>query len=293
MTDSLTRYETTFESTKNLPMTIAIGHGENADLVASFKDGGIDVDLTGYTARAIYQPSSKWGTDEWFECPCDIVGNAAIAHWGNTYDNGDNAVKLFLHLLKDGKVAYPAIYQIRLFETPGFLPSTIEPIPETIDFSQYTLVNAPWALQSALTTLNNKVTLVEMKIPYHLQREGSTLETGWVMGTRWYSQDDVINIPDPDWSHRDWGYDYIILDSVVDVGVDEDNENDVHLSLNYNHNKWKILIDDGVDFNEMMTVKPGQLVRFYFSQTAFLWYRGMDDVCSLHVSRKDIKLLEE
>lgn len=293
MTDSLTRYETTFESTKNLPMPIAIGHGENADLVASFKDNGVDVDLTGFTARAIYQPSSKWGTDEWYECPCEIVDNAAIAHWGNTYDNGDNAVKLFMHLLKDGKVAYPAIYQIRLFETPGFSPSTIEPIPETIDFSQYTLVNAPWALQSALTTLNNKVTLVEMKIPYHISREGSTLETRFVQGTRWYSRDDVINIPDPDWSHRGWGYDYVVLDSVMDVGVDEDNETDVHLTLNYDHNKWKILIDDGVDFSEMMTVKPGQLARFYFSQTAFLWYRGMDDVCSLHVSRKNVKLLEE
>lgn len=293
MINSLIQYITKFETTKNLPMILALGHGESADLVASFTDEGVEVDLSGFSARAIYQPQSKWGTDEWFECPCEIVNNTAIAHWGNTYDNGDDAVKLFMHISKDGIVSYPAIYKIGLFATPGFCPSAIEPIPETIDFSKYQLENAPWALQSALTTLGNRVTLVEMKIPYHLQREGSTLETGWVMGTRWYSQDDVINIPDPDWSHRGWGYDYVILDSVVDVGVDEDNGTDVHLSLNYDHNKWKILIDDGVDFSEMMTVKPGQLVRFYFSQTAFLWYMGMDDVCSLHVSRKDVKLLEE
>ncbi len=156
-TTSLIRYETIFESTENLPMIIAIGHGENADLVASFKDGGIDVALEGYTARAIFQPKSEWGTDNWYECPCEVSGNTAIAHWGNTYDNGDNAVKLFMHLVKDGKLAYPAIYQIRLFETPGFSPSAIEPIPETIDFSQYTLINAPWALQTDFNTLSGNV----------------------------------------------------------------------------------------------------------------------------------------
>lgn len=151
MTSSMIKYETIFESTNNLPMMIAIGHGENADLEASFTDNGVSVNLSGYTARAIYQPKSKWGTDVWYECPCEISANKVIAHWGNTYDNGENAVKLFMHLVKDGKLAYPAIYHIKLFETPGFTPSAIEPIPETIDFSQYTLLNAPWVLPSDLS----------------------------------------------------------------------------------------------------------------------------------------------
>jgi hypothetical protein len=157
MTNSMTNYQTTFEATENLVRTIALGHGENADLVASFTDNGVPVNLSGYTARAIYQPKSKWGTDDWYECPCEIVDNTAIAHWGNTYDNGDNAVKMFVHLSKDGKLAYPAIYHIRLFETPGFTPSAIEPIPEVIDFSQYHLLNAPWALQSDFDVLNGNV----------------------------------------------------------------------------------------------------------------------------------------
>ena len=160
MTDSLVKYATTCESTNNLPMSIEIGHGENADLVASFKDGGVDVGLSGYTARAIYQPKSKWGTDEWYECPCEIVDNTVIAHWGNTYDNGDNAVKLFMHLVKDGKLAYPAIYQISLFSTPGFSPSAIEPIPETIDFSQYTLLNAPWVPLSGNVNVTGDLTVI-------------------------------------------------------------------------------------------------------------------------------------
>lgn len=165
MTNSMIKYQTTFEATENLPMIIAIGHGENADLVASFKDGGIDVALEGYTARAIYQPKSKWGTDDWYECPCEIVENTVIAHWGNTYDNGDDAVKLFMHLVKNGKVAYPAIYQIKLFASPGFSPSAIEPIPETIDFAQYKLENAPWVetddYDSDMANIQNSITSLD------------------------------------------------------------------------------------------------------------------------------------
>lgn len=157
MTNSMIQYTATFEATENNPMIVSIGHGENADLIASFKDGGIPVNLSGYTARAIYQPESKWGTDVWYECPCEISNNTAIAHWGNTYDNGDNAVKLFLHLSKNGKVAYPAIYKIGLFATPGFTPSAITPIPETIDFSQYTLLNAPWTLQTDFNSLSTAI----------------------------------------------------------------------------------------------------------------------------------------
>ena len=157
MTESMIKYLTTFEATQNLPMTIAIGHGENADLVAGVTDNGIEVDLTDYTARAIYQPSSKFGTNNWYECACEKEDNTVVIHWGNLYDNGDNAVIMWLHFMKDGKVAYPALYKIRLFETPGFTPSAIEPIPEVIDFSEYTLLNAPWALQSDFDVLSGNV----------------------------------------------------------------------------------------------------------------------------------------
>lgn len=172
MTESMIKYQTTFEATENLPMIIAIGHGENADLVASFKDGGIDVALEGYTARAIYQPKSKWGTDDWYECPCEIVDDTVIAHWGNTYDNGDDAVKLFMHLVKNGKVAYPAIYQIKLFASPGFSPSAIEPIPETIDFAQYQLENAPWIPLAGNVTVTGDITTDHDLI--HLERQTIT-----------------------------------------------------------------------------------------------------------------------
>ena len=70
MTNSMTKYQTTFEATQNLVKAIELGHGENADLVASFTDNGVPVNLSGYTARAIYQPKSKWGTDDWYEFPC-------------------------------------------------------------------------------------------------------------------------------------------------------------------------------------------------------------------------------
>lgn len=307
MTDSLTRYETTFESTKNLPMTIAIGHGENADLVASFKDGGIDVDLTGFTARAIYQPSSKWGTNEWFECPCEIVNDTVIAHWGNTYDNGDNAVKLFMHLLKDGKVAYPAIYQIRLFVSPGFSPSAIEPIPETIDFAQYQIENAPWASQSDfntlsgnvstltgnISTLSTRVNTVAANIPYKYEPasgydSGTQLASRVVYGVSTVS-DFSFTLP----SMIVGGYTTYIIDLIVDVAnLNQAPDPESTITFTpivgkdvFGYDEFEFAIDEGESFEDLMKVEAGKMARFHFSQTG-LYHNGL---FLIHVSRQDIE----
>lgn len=310
MTDSLTRYETTFESTKNLPMTIAIGHGENADLVASFKDGGIDVDLTGYTARAIYQPSSKWGTDEWFECPCEIVDNTAIAHWGNTYDNGDNAVKLFMHLSKDGKVAYPAIYQIRLFASPGFSPSAIEPIPETIDFSQYQIENAPWVLQSDfnalsgnvstltgnISTLSTRIDTVSSNIPYKYESASgygsdTPLQNRYVYGVATVSD---FSLTLPSMIVSQGGYTTYIIDLIVDVANLNQASSDPESTITFTpilgrdvlgQEDLEFAVDEGESFEDLMKVEAGKMARFHFSQTG-LYHNGL---FLIHISRQDIE----
>lgn len=155
----MTNYKTTFEATRNLPAAICIGHGENADLNMAIQDDGVPVALSGYSVRAIYQPSSKWGTTDFYECPAEIAGNEAIVHWGNTYDNGDDAVKMWVRFEKGGKVSYPALYQLNLFKTPGFDPSTITPIPEVIDFGVIPYRNAPWMLSAAFSAwLSNDYT---------------------------------------------------------------------------------------------------------------------------------------
>lgn len=321
MTDSMIIYKTTFESTNNLPMIIAIGHGENADLVASFKDNGVDVDLTGYTARAIYQPSSKWGTDDWYECPCEIVDNTVIAHWGNTYDNGDDAVKLFMHLVKNGKLAYPAIYQIKLFASPGFSPSTIEPIPETIDFSQYTLVNAPWALQTDLNTLSGNVSTlsgnvdtlsgrvntitgdvsalstrvdtVASSIQYKYEsatgyESDTPLQNRMVYGISTPS-DFSLTIPNtivsPD---RLTTY---IIDLIVDVAnLNQAPEATITFTPVieadvHGETEFEFAVDEGESFEDLMNVEAGKMARFYFTQTG-LYHNGK---FLIHVSKKVIE----
>ena len=273
MTDSLVKYATTFESTNNLPMSIEIGHGENADLVASFKDGGVDVDLTGYTARAIYQPKSKWGTDDWYECPCEIVDNTVTAHWGNTYDNGDNAVKLFMHLVKDGKLAYPAIYQISLFSTPGFSPSAIEPIPETIDFSQYTLLNAPWVetddYSSDITLIRSNLETLANNIPYTYrtivvsQRPDVSIDVnaknreivGVVCNAETTPSGIGIIPPVP------------VQGQVIEFIVDIDNKtaNSIHTVISFNSN-WNIALEEGEVFSPYNFAEAGKITRYIFKQ---------------------------
>ncbi len=288
-------YKTTFEATENLPMIIAIGHGENADLVASFKDGGIDVALEGYTARAIYQPKSKWGTDDWYECPCEIVNDTVIAHWGNTYDNGDNAVKLFLHLVKGGKLAYPAIYQIRLFETPGFSPSAIEPIPETIDFSQYTLLNAPWALQSDFDVLSGNVNILSGNVNT-LSGTVSTLSNEveslpYLKGTAPHTSEVTITLSASTrhvYRVEPYGDNHFILvtfptpttqifDCIIDVDMG-DAEFDVGITFDDTN------FASSVDGDRIISI--GEKARYYITETRFM----SDEKPILLIQRKDMEV---
>ena len=255
------KYHTTFEATNNLPMLITIGHGENADLIANFKDDGIDVVLSGYVARAIYQPKSKWGTDDWYECPCEIINDTVIAHWGNTYDNGDNAVKLFMHLIKNGKLAYPAIYQISLFETPGFSPSTIEPIPETIDFAQYQLENAPWALSTDIPYSVRSISVdssYSPSFPYECS-------TGEIVGITVPSEivEDYIGIKLPE-RNPNKGIDFYVT-------MQNRTNHIVHLGIAtpswyepYAMRSWETIFEDGLD---SLNINAGETACFHFRET--------------------------
>lgn len=261
MTNSMISYKTTFEATENLPMIIAIGHGENADLVASFKDGGIDVALEGYTARAIYQPKSKWGTDDWYECPCEIVNDTVIAHWGNTYDNGDDAVKLFMHLVKNGKLAYPAIYQIKLFASPGFSPSAIEPIPDTIDFAQYQLENAPWVLPADVPYSVRSISVdssYSPSFPYECDNGeivGITVPSGIV--------EDYIGIKLPE-RNPNKGIDFYVTmqnrtDHIVRLGIATPSWYEP-----YAMRSWETIFEGGLD---SLKINAGETACFHFRET--------------------------
>jgi len=281
MTDSMIQYKTVFESTQNLPKNIVLGHGENADLVAAFTDNGVGVALSGFTARAIYQPKSKWGTDEWFECPCDISGDTAVAHWGNTYDNGENAVRMFLQLSKGGTVAYPAIYHIRLFETPGFAPSAIEPIPETIDFSEYILLNAPWALLSDFNALSTEVQTVVDSIPYsyrtivatsELTVNASNREVVGIVCDEGTTPNIQINPPAP------------VEGQVIDFIIDITNRTsaDVRTLINFG-TTWNPVLEEGEFLTSFSYIAAGKTERLVFKQLGFSKSTGRPQ---LYLSRK-------
>lgn len=324
MTDSMIIYKTTFESTKNLPMAIALGHGENADLIAGITDNGVEVDLTDFTVRAIYQPKSKWGTDDWYECPCEKSNNTIITHWGNLYDNGDNAVILWIYCMKDGELAYPALYKIRLFETPGFAPNPITPIPETLDFSQYTLVNAPWVLQSdfnalsgnvstlsgsvstlsgnvstltgTVSNLSTRIDTVSSNIPYKFESatgydSDTQLASRVVYGVSTVSD---FSLTLPSMIVSQGGYTTYIIDLIVDVANLNQASGDPESTITFTpivgkdvfgEDEFEFAVDEGESFVDLMKVEAGKMARFYFTQTG-LYHNGK---FLIHVSKKGIE----
>ena len=289
MTNSMITYRTTFESTNNLPMYLGLGHGESADLIASITDNGVEVDLTGFTARAIYQPKSKFGTDDWYECPCEKVNNTVIVHWTNTQDNGDNAVILWLHFLKDNKVCYPALYKIKLFETPGFSPSAIEVIPETIDFAEYQLLNAPWALQTDFNTLSGSVSSLQTQIntvsgnipyKYVIVETGDTL-TNRAVNAISYNDDFTLTLP----SLVNSGLD--IVDCILDVfNLNQASDTQITFTLSYDPDDFAIALDEGETLADVMSIKGNTLARYYITQTGFVPSGRL----VFHVSKKVIEV---
>lgn len=306
MTDSMIRYNTVFESTQNLPFTFAIGHGESVDLVASITDGGNLVELSGYTARAIYQPKSKFGTDDWYECPCEKVENTVIVHWTNIQDNGDNAVIMWLHFIKDNKVCYPALYKFRLFETPGFQPSAITVIPETIDFSMYTLVNAPWAMSSDFNALSGDVNTISSEVAVlntsvgNLSQNLRYKKTYTVLtqdNQRVFLNDrEVKGLAVP----SDSSISTILLALpgddeayVTDFIVDIDNQKQTSVSVDLNGEEYGVsywfAVDDGETLSDILTIEGGKISRLYFTLTGI--YRNVSEIIPiavLHVSKKVI-----
>lgn len=294
-TSSMIRYNTVFEATQNLPFTFAIGHGESVDLIASITDEGVLVDLSDYTARAIYQPKSKFGTDDWYECPCEKVENTVVVHWTNIQDNGDNAVILWLHFIKDNKVCYPALYKFRLFETPGFQPSAITVIPDTLDFSMYTLVNAPWATQSDFNDLSETVEGIQTELGTVADSVKYTRYVGGI-GT----DSDTITPTDRGVygymiangvAHSSLNFPAPETGKVTDYIIDIDNSNNTSdyqlLPISGN---WAYAIDENEDsILTVLNVEKQTMVRLYFSSTGIMKQVASNFLPMIHISKKVIK----
>lgn len=156
----INRFATTFETRECKDQQERLFAGESVDLVASMTRDGVPLSLSGCTVRGIYQPESKKGTGDFYGVPAEIVGDTAVVHWTADREGGGNTKYRVWALVEGGEnnVAYPCSWTLSVAYSPSYPVGELpDPIPETIDFSKYTLVNDPWLRVTHLSAGHDEV----------------------------------------------------------------------------------------------------------------------------------------
>lgn len=162
---AINTFSTVFESRERKFQTEKIYQGEAVDLIASITTDGVPQNLTGYSIEGYYQPVEFKGTDNdrtFYEINAEIVENKVKIHWTPDKDFGKGPYTIWALLTNGEDESYPVSWRLNLAHSPGYPASGLpEPIPQIIDFSKYTLLNAPWV------RMEDAATLIEEHIAGH------------------------------------------------------------------------------------------------------------------------------
>lgn len=147
---AINQFTTVFEARERKFQTEKIFQGEDVDLVARITNDGVPQDLTGYSVTGYYQPTDYPGTDNasvFYSLTAEISQDkkSVIVHWTYDKDFGKPSYTVWALLTKGDEHVYPVSWKVNLAHSPGYpAGETPEPIPQTLDFSQYNLVNDIW-----------------------------------------------------------------------------------------------------------------------------------------------------
>lgn len=161
---AINSFSTVFEARERKFQTEKIFQGEDVDLVARITNDGVPQDLTGYSVTGYYQPTDYPGTDQaslFYSLTAEISQDKkeVIVHWTYDKDFGKQGYIIWALLSKGTEHVYPVSWKVNLAHSPGYPPGeTPEPIPQVLDFNDYTLLNAPW-LPLAGGTVTGDVTV--------------------------------------------------------------------------------------------------------------------------------------
>jgi len=142
-------FETSFEARERRFQIEKLYHGETVDLVGVVTTNGVPQNIMGYAVSGVFQPTSAQGSDDFYDLSADIVDNKVVVHWDKGKDFGENSYMVWALLTDGDNASYPIVWRLDMAYSPNFPLSALAPIPKTIDFSKYDLLNAPWLELSA------------------------------------------------------------------------------------------------------------------------------------------------
>lgn len=202
---NLNSFSTVFEARERKFQTEKIFQGEDVDLVARITNDGVPQDLTGYSVTGYYQPTDYPGTDQaslFYSLTAEISQDKkeVIVHWTYDKDFGKQGYMVWALLSKDSEHVYPVAWKINLAHSPGYpAGETPEPIPQAIDFNDYTLLNAPWLPLAGGTCTGNVSVTTNLNVlgtvnAGNVYVTGSeTVNTNLTVGNKFKSNDITVN----------------------------------------------------------------------------------------------------
>lgn len=142
----INEFATLFEARERKQQIERIYRGESVDLVGRVLSDGVPISLENYSVSGIYQPTVSAGDTKFYELSAEVVDNEkVVVHW--TYDNdwGQDSYQIWALMKKVDEEAYPLSWRLDIAYSPSW-PINPEPgpLPKSLDFAEYTLINAPW-----------------------------------------------------------------------------------------------------------------------------------------------------
>ena len=152
-------FETSFEARDRRFQIEKLYHGETVDLVGVVTTNGVPQNIMGYVVSGVFQPTSMNGSPDFYELSADIVDNKVIVHWEKGKDFGENSYMVWALLTDGDNASYPIAWRLDMAYSPSYPLSSLDPIPKTIDFDKYDLLNAPWLPLSDVQSVKEDVLL--------------------------------------------------------------------------------------------------------------------------------------
>ena len=142
------------ETTRSGRVDLDLYHGETATLAPTLLHLGTPLDLSGATARFLWQTN---GMDtSWFVAPATVSSATVRADFTPSMDTGSHRVTFFFDIQTPAGKLYRANGVLRLKTSPGFEPNHIEIPPRLLDLAAVTVTTSPFADAEATSAALNE-----------------------------------------------------------------------------------------------------------------------------------------
>lgn len=199
----INEFQTLFEARERKFQQEKLFRGESVDLVARITTDGVPDSLDGYAVEGYYQPTDYVGTDNesvFYAVNAEIIDEKVIVHWTYDKDFGKAAYNIWALLTKSGEQSYPVCWRLALAHSPSYPPGeTPEPMPQTLDFSKYELLNAPWlelsSAEAMSAAIEEDIGEVQNALSDYLPLSGGSVNMGFNLKVAGYNVLSGLNGP--------------------------------------------------------------------------------------------------